>query len=202
MYHQARYCNDVTCPGFAWLIRRVFVFDDRIYWAFKQLITAVHKSLSVALSSSSDWTLHRNYSIFQLNCHFKSKLYYDGRSVGQSVLMSSTHLGLMTRFLLLSDSCGFVDVRRSMTRERVCRLKLLPVLASAVTLGSKYSLPYFTVSDSRRPQPGGSGPRIYIPQEQGGPVIPADTGFLFRHLQPLAGLHAGNSSKLQQILSI
>jgi hypothetical protein len=33
------------------------------------------------------------------------------------------------------------------------------------------SLPYFTASDSRLPQPGGPGPRIYIPQE-GGPVIP------------------------------
>jgi hypothetical protein len=34
-----------------------------------------------------------------------------------------------------------------------------------------------TVSDSRHPQPGGPGPRIYIPQEQGGPVIPPGTGF-------------------------
>jgi hypothetical protein len=32
------------------------------------------------------------------------------RSVGQSVLVSSTHLGPKTRFLLLSDSCGFVGV--------------------------------------------------------------------------------------------
>jgi hypothetical protein len=31
---------------------------------------------------------------------------------------------------------------------------------------------YFTVWDSRLPQPGEPGPRIYIPQEQGGPVIP------------------------------
>jgi hypothetical protein len=38
--------------------------------------------------------------------------------------------------------------------------------------------PYFTVSDSRLPQTGGPGPRIYIPQEQGGLVIPPGTGFL------------------------
>jgi hypothetical protein len=31
--------------------------------------------------------------------------------------------------------------------------------------------PYFTVSDSRLPQPGGPSPRIYISQEQGDPVI-------------------------------
>jgi hypothetical protein len=44
----------------------------------------------------------------------KSKLYsyYDRRSVGQSVLVSSTHLAPKTTFLLLSDICGFVDVRR------------------------------------------------------------------------------------------
>jgi hypothetical protein len=39
-----------------------------------------------------------------------SKLCYNDRSDGQTVLVSSTHLGLMTRFLLLSDSCGFLDV--------------------------------------------------------------------------------------------
>jgi hypothetical protein len=50
------------------------------------------------------------------------------------------------------------------------------------------SRPYFTVSDSRLPQPGGSGPRIYIPQEQGGPVIPLGTGFPIRRLLQLAGL--------------
>jgi hypothetical protein len=42
----------------------------------------------------------------------KSKLCYNRRSVGQSVLASSTHWGLKTRFLSLSDSCGFVDVGR------------------------------------------------------------------------------------------
>jgi hypothetical protein len=50
------------------------------------------------------------------------------------------------------------------------------------------SWPNFTVSDSRLPQPGGSGPRIYIPQEQGGPVIPPGIGLPFRRLLRLAGL--------------
>jgi hypothetical protein len=35
---------------------------------------------------------------------------------------------------------------------------------------SRDSLPYFPVSISRLRHPGGPGPRIYIPQEQGGPV--------------------------------
>jgi hypothetical protein len=41
-------------------------------------------------------------------------LRYDRRSVGQSVLEQSTHLVLMIRFLLLSDSCVFLDVGRSL----------------------------------------------------------------------------------------
>jgi hypothetical protein len=50
------------------------------------------------------------------------------------------------------------------------------------------SWPYFTVSGSRLSQPGGPGPYIYIPQEQGGPVIHQGTGFSFRRLLRLAGL--------------
>jgi hypothetical protein len=47
---------------------------------------------------------------------------------------------------------------------------------------------YFTLWDSRFPEPGGPPPRIYIPQEQGGPVIPPGTGFPFRRLLRFAGL--------------
>jgi hypothetical protein len=43
------------------------------------------------------------------------------------------------------------------------------------------SWPYFTVSDSRLPQPGGPGPHIYTPQEHD-PVILPGTGFPFRRL--------------------
>jgi hypothetical protein len=44
-----------------------FGFEDRIYWTRIQLVKTVHKSLSDTLSSSFDWTLHGNYSDFQLN---------------------------------------------------------------------------------------------------------------------------------------
>jgi hypothetical protein len=47
---------------------------------------------------------------------------------------------------------------------------------------------YFTVSDSRLPQTGRPGPCIYVPQEQGGPIIPRGTGFPFHLLLWLAGL--------------
>jgi hypothetical protein len=43
-----------------------FGFDDRIYWTFIQLITTVHRSVTL---SSSDWTLQWNYFDFQLNCY-------------------------------------------------------------------------------------------------------------------------------------
>jgi hypothetical protein len=50
------------------------------------------------------------------------------------------------------------------------------------------SRPYFTASDSRLPQPGGLGPRIYISQEQDVPVISPGSLFSFRRLLRLAGL--------------
>jgi hypothetical protein len=65
-------------------------------------------------------------------------------------------------------------------RGRVSRLQLLLVLASAVILTFEsrgIHDRYFTVSDLKLPQPGGPGSRIYIPQEQGGPVITPGTGF-------------------------
>jgi hypothetical protein len=52
----------------------------------------------------------------------------------------------------------------------------------------RHSWPYLIVSDSTLPQLGGPGPRIYIPQEQGGPVIPSCTGFPFRRFLRFAGL--------------
>jgi hypothetical protein len=56
------------------------------------------------------------------------------------------------------------------------------------------SLPYFSVSNSRFLQPGGPGPRIFIPQEQGGLVIPSGTGFPFRRVLRLAGIRWRHST--------
>jgi hypothetical protein len=47
---------------------------------------------------------------------------------------------------------------------------------------------------SRLPKPGGPGPRIYIPQEQGGSVIPPGTGFPFLRLLRLAGIRWRHSN--------
>jgi hypothetical protein len=139
--------------------------------------------------SSPLWTA----APFQLHIlkELKLKLYYDGRSVGQSILVSSNHLGLTARFLLLSHSCGFVDVGRSFWRENECGFYnccwssptqwfLSPSRAGLVTIF--YCLRFET------PQPGRQGPRIYIPQKQGSPVISPDTEFQFHRLLRLAGI--------------
>jgi hypothetical protein len=45
-------------------------------------------------------------------CYNQSQRYFDRLPVGPSVLVSSTHLGFKTRFVLLTDSCRFDDVGR------------------------------------------------------------------------------------------
>jgi hypothetical protein len=58
------------------------------------------------------------------------------------------------------------------------------------------SWPRFTVSDSKFPQSGGLGLRIYIPPDQDVPVIPPGTGFPFHRLLRLAGLRWRYSTPL------
>jgi hypothetical protein len=55
------------------------------------------------------------------------------------------------------------------------------VLCSVVThwSESRRTHKHILLSHLRHPQSGGSGPRIYIPQKQGGPVIPPGTEFPF-----------------------
>jgi hypothetical protein len=128
--------------------------------------------------------------VLKLKLKLKLKLIYDRQSVGQSALVSGDQF-----FFLLEISfrqfrlCYFVAP--TLTRGRICNLlvQLLLDLARAVTLGSKSrrTHDHILLSHLRPPQPGGPGSRIYIPQEQGGPVIPPSTGFPFCRLLRLAG---------------
>jgi hypothetical protein len=74
-------------------------------------------------------------------------------------------------------------VAPSLTRGLICNLliQLLLGLARAVTLRSKSrrTHDHILLPHLRLPQPGGPGSCVYIPQEQGGPVIPPGTGFPF-----------------------
>jgi hypothetical protein len=121
----------------------------------------------------------------------KSKVCYDRRSVGQAVLVSSTHLWPKARFSLLSDSCEFVYMGRPLWWEdrsvvyNCCWPS--PASYSQVRV-PRDSWPYFTVSDSKLLQPERPGRRIYIPQKKGGPVIPPSIVFPFRRLLRLIGL--------------
>jgi hypothetical protein len=88
------------------------------------------------------------------------------------------------RFLLLSDSCGFVDVERPLWRKDGTGLSFTIAAgprrrSHSRVLVPRDSWPYFTVSDSKIPQPGGLGTRIYIPPDQGGPLYPQAQGSLF-----------------------
>jgi hypothetical protein len=70
-----------------------------------------------------------------------SKSHCDWRSVSQTVLVSSSHLGLMTRYLLLFDSYSLVIVGRPLWREDGCsvasqvKVTLRLTVSQSVTLG-------------------------------------------------------------------
>jgi hypothetical protein len=107
----------------------------------------------------------------------KSKLLYDWRSISQYVLVSSTLVGLETRYYFLSECCCLT----------------FTVLFLCGALSDERTGQQFAVSELLRtrnhtlrliwlPQSGGPGSRIYIPQEQGGSIIPPGTGFPLRRL--------------------
>jgi hypothetical protein len=104
----------------------------------------------------------------------------DRRSVGQSLLVSGSHLGPITRFMFSARQLRFFMCAPSLTRGWICNLlvQLLLGHARSVTLRSKSrrTHDHILLSHLRLPQPGGPGPRIYIPQEQGGPVMNLGTG--------------------------
>jgi hypothetical protein len=124
----------------------------------------------------------------------KSKSHYVRRSVDQSVSVSRPIWGRRPNFcycqifaglmwgVLFEERTGLSFTIASGPRQRshsqICLMR--------------GSWPYFTVSYSRLPQPGGPDPRIYIPQEQGGPVILPGTVFHFRRLLRLAGPRYSN----------
>jgi hypothetical protein len=104
-------------------------------------------------------------------------------------LVGKPQLGPKTRFLLLLDHCGFVDVERPLWRGD-----------ASVVYNYSWSSPEQSFSgliptglmpkirDS--PNLEITSPYFYIPQEQSDPAIPPDTGFPFRRLLRLTGLRS------------
>jgi hypothetical protein len=168
-----------------------FWIDDRIYWTLDtQRLTALYRSL-----------LHTHYCPqSRLHCRCLVAASNGGRSSSSGFLNCPRPPTSASNSNSSQDQI-FITVRQlrvcscrapSMTRERVCRSQQLLALASAVSLVPTWS--YCSVSDSRLAQHIGPGPRIYIPQEQGGPVITPGTGFPFRRLLRLAGLRWRHSN--------
>jgi hypothetical protein len=101
------------------------------------------------------------------------------QSVSQSVCLGIEYpCGTCDQILfpvgtLLSEICDLVSVGRPLGREDGS------AICSVITQWSESlrTRKHIILSHLRLPQPGGPGSRIYIPQEQGGPVIPPDTGF-------------------------
>jgi hypothetical protein len=83
--------------------------------------------------------------------------------------------------MLLPEICGLVSVGPPLRREDGS------AICSVITQWSEsLRTPNHTLlSHLRLPQPGGPGSRIYIPQEQGGPVIPPGTGSFYRVPYPI-----------------
>jgi hypothetical protein len=129
----------------------------------RKLLVALASTL--ILCSGSRWT--HNHIFCLTRSESESELLYDWRFTANLFVLAKSPLRLTTsNFIFQLNTCGYS-----------------PYVTSSLTRG-----PHFTVSYSRLPQPGGPGPRIYIPQEQGGPVMPPGTGFPFRRLLRLAGL--------------
>jgi hypothetical protein len=104
----------------------------------------------------------------------KFKLYCDRRSVGQFVLVSGPLCGRWPdfKFLWMTITFFLLHVRRPLWRENGS------VICSPIThmLESRRTHNHILLSHLRLTQPGGPGPCIYIPQEQGCPVIPLGIG--------------------------
>jgi hypothetical protein len=125
---------------------------------------------------------------------FKLKLIYDKQLVGQSVLMWRPYGTCAQFFFLLEISfrqlrvCYFVAP--SLTRGRVCNLlynyfRALPEQSLLGRSPSELTAIFYCLYETP-PNLEGQVPCIYIPQEQGGPVIPPGTGFPFCRLLRLA----------------
>jgi hypothetical protein len=104
----------------------------------------------------------------------KSKLLYDWRFTAHQFVLATSPLRLTT-----SNACLSNILSEKRMGPRQCSYSQVRLLRD--------SWPHFTVSNSRLPQPRGPGPRIYIPQEQVGPVMTPGTWFPFRRLLRLAG---------------
>jgi hypothetical protein len=115
----------------------------------------------------------------------ESELLYDWWFIAHQFVLVTSNF-----FFSLNTCFHGPYITSSLTRGWVCSLQFLLTLASAVNLRSKSrgTHDHILLSQIRDSPNLEAGPRIYIPQEQGGPVIPPGTGCPLRRLLRLAGL--------------
>jgi putative component of membrane protein insertase Oxa1/YidC/SpoIIIJ protein YidD len=154
------------CRCYALLLTRTVNTQLELYEAYGQLVKC-----RPALVDGYMMTSRR------LKLKLKLKLICDLWPVGQCVLVSGSCLEPMTRSLfsvwqLWVSWCSAPSLTRGWACNLLVQLRLGH--ARAVTLGSKFrrTRDYILLSHLRLPQPRGPGSHIYIPREQGGPVIP------------------------------
>jgi hypothetical protein len=101
--------------------------------------------------------------------------------------------------MLLSEIYGLVSMWRPLWREDGSAVCSVIIQWSESLRTRNHTL----LSHLKLHQPGGWGPRIYIPQEQGGPVIPPGTGFpLRRHYWYMSLLNGRTQFDLQGIMAV
>jgi hypothetical protein len=116
------------------------------------------------------------------------KIIYDRQSVGESVLVSGTHLDPATNFSFVLkfslDSCGFVILYRPLWREDVsviyCTIASGPCQSSHSWVEvPQNSRPYFTVSFETPPTRRANSPYLYPPGTGGPQLYPRALDSLF-----------------------
>jgi hypothetical protein len=129
----------------------------------------------------------------------KSKLCYDRRSVGQSVLVHPS--GSRDQRFVTARELRISSFRAHFfTRGLVGGLQLLLALASTVILGfESRGIHDHILLSQIRDSPSLKGRHIYILQQQGDPVIPPGTGFPFRRFLPLAGIRCGPNAEFYDL---
>jgi hypothetical protein len=94
-----------------WRARSPYSYPSRTGWP--SINPRALGSLYIASYDSQDWDGGILIRLYMGNF----KLFCDRRSVAQSALVSSPHLGSLPRFLLMSDICGLHAVGRPPWRE-------------------------------------------------------------------------------------
>jgi hypothetical protein len=133
---------------------------------------------------SSHWLTHSTDWLFEV----EARSYFTKDSLGIEHPCGTCDQILLPVGMLLSETCSLGSVGRPLWRDDGSEAY------SAITQWSESirTRNHTLLSHLRLPQPGGPGSRMYIPQEEGGPVIPPGTGLPLRRLLRLAGLRWRN----------